>query len=79
MTLLAALMYEPGELIGPSDTNLKKKEKRHCIANLCIVFLSLQLVSFDSSGYIIGIITGHIFTDETQKSCSNKARTKWLV
>lgn len=26
MTLLAALMYEPGELIGPSDTNLKKKE-----------------------------------------------------
>lgn len=26
MTLLAALMYEPGELIGPSDTNLKKKK-----------------------------------------------------
>lgn len=69
----------PGELIGPSDTNLKKKEIRHSIANLWIVFLSLQLVSFDSSGYIIGIITGHIFADETQKSCSNKAGTKWLM
>lgn len=79
MTLLAALVYEPCELIGPSDTNLKKKESRHCVANLCVVFLSLQLVSFDSCGCIIGIITGHIFADETQKSCTNKARTKWLV
>lgn len=40
MTLLAALMYEPGELIGPSDTNLKKKENTTSLIYGSFSFLS---------------------------------------
>lgn len=50
MTLLAALVYEPCELIGPSDTNLKKKKN---IASLIYASFSFRSNLF----HLIALVT----------------------